>query len=92
MEAQRLHGSGGYGTLGSARVDDDTDDLDIIRRVEIFEHNFGVSHLRHSFFRDEAYGIDVLKAAFHQGAKILRLYLRRYDLRQSLPRIPRTLN
>src|ERR1700722_12950974 len=91
-KAERLHGGGFYRPFSPARVHHNANDFDILRRIEEFEYELGVSHLWHGLFADEADSINVLKARGDQIAQVLCLHLGVNDFGQPLPGIARALN
>src|SRR6185437_5676702 len=52
-------------------IDDDSDDLHIIRRIQFLQDLFRISHLRDSFGRYKRYGINMLEPSPDERAQIL---------------------
>ena len=83
---------GGNGALCAFLINDDSDDLDVIRRVELLQHFLAVRHLRDSLRRNEAHGINVLEPRVDQRAQVLDFYFDRDLSLETLPSVPGALD
>ena len=73
-------------------IDHNADDLDVVRRFELFEDLFTVRHLRNRFWRNKTNRVDIFEAGPDERAEVLNLEFPRDLARQSLPGVARTLN
>ena len=87
-----MHGIGVDGPLRAFLVHDNSNDLDIIWRIEVFQYFFRVCHLRHRLRRNKRHSINVLESHADQGTEVVCLDRGRNLALQPLPGIARTLD
>ncbi len=91
-KAERGHGLRLDRPLRAFLVDHDGDDLNVIGRVEFFEHRFGVRQLGHGLGRDERHRVNVLEPGADQGFQVVNFQVAGDLALESLPRVARALD